>query len=82
MALGGGSGYFWFFDPSNVELVVKVLDGCAANRRYWTFAAGLTRVGVTLIVTETATGITRTYTSPADAPFLPVQDTAAFGGCP
>ena len=26
------TGNFWFFDPANVELVVKVLDGCAALR--------------------------------------------------
>jgi hypothetical protein len=24
------SGYFWFFDPTNVEAVFKVINGCAA----------------------------------------------------
>ena len=31
------SGYFWFFDPGNVEVVVKVLNGCGVNSRYWLF---------------------------------------------
>ncbi len=26
--LTGDTGYFWFFDPANVEAVVKVLDAC------------------------------------------------------
>ncbi|HXO42065.1 MAG TPA: hypothetical protein VN999_11480, partial [Thermoanaerobaculia bacterium] len=30
-------GYFWFFDPSNVELTVKVLDGRAVNGHFWVF---------------------------------------------
>ena len=25
------TGMFWFFSPDNVELVVKVLDGCREN---------------------------------------------------
>src|SRR5262245_53869535 len=29
------SGYFWFFDQANIEMVVKVLDGCAINNAYW-----------------------------------------------
>jgi hypothetical protein len=38
------SGTFWFFDPANVELIVKVLDGTVVNRRWWVFAGGLTDV--------------------------------------
>ena len=36
------SGFFWFFNDQNLELVIKVLDGCGVNGRYWVFAAGLT----------------------------------------
>src|SRR5262249_34963317 len=36
------SGKFWFFDRNNVEVDVKILDGCGFNHRYWLFAAGLT----------------------------------------
>jgi streptogramin lyase len=79
---GGNSGYFSFFDTSNVELVVKVLNGCALSNSYWVFAAGLTNVEVTLTVTDTQTGATRTYLSPLGTPFQPIQDTIFFATCP
>jgi hypothetical protein len=34
------TGYFWFFNASNIEALVKVLDGCGLNDRYWVFAGG------------------------------------------
>lgn len=75
------SGYFWFSDPNNVELVAKVLNGCGVNNRYWVFLAGLTNVGVTVTVDDTLTGETQSYTNALGQPFLPVQDTDAFAGC-
>jgi hypothetical protein len=76
------TGALWFFKPENLELLVKVLDGCALNGRWWVFAGGLTNVGVTLTVTDTQTGEFRTYTSPIGVPFAPLQDTTAFANCP
>ena len=73
------TGYYWFFDPTNIEIVVKVVDGCSVNDHQWVFAAGLTNVGVTLRVTDTQTGETKTYESPVNTPFAPLQDTSAFG---
>ena len=78
MALTGTTGHFWFFSPDNLEVFVKVLDGCPANSRKWVFASGMTNVGVTLTVTDTVTGIARTYENPINTPFAPVQDVAAF----
>ena len=75
------TGRFSFFERSNVELVVKVLDACALNGRFWVFAGGLTDVRTTLAVTDTVTGTTRTYENPAGTPFAPIQDTGAFP-CP
>ena len=75
------SGYFWFSNQDNVELVAKVLNGCGVNNRYWVFLAGLTNVGVTVTVDDTLTGETQTYTNTLGTPFLPVQDTKAFPGC-
>jgi hypothetical protein len=77
-----GSGYFWFFDQDNVELVVKALDACGIGKGQWFFAAGLTTVGVQLRVTDTFTGEMRNYASPLGSSFLPIQDTAAFAFCP
>jgi hypothetical protein len=79
--LTSNTGYLWFFSASNVEAVIKVLDGCGLNGRYWFFAAGLTNVEVTISVTDTVSGVTRTYTNPASTAFQPVQDTSAFA-CP
>jgi YVTN family beta-propeller protein len=82
LPLTAETGLFWFFASSNLEMVVKVLDGCAVNGRYWVFAGGLTNVGVTLRVEDTKTGQTRTYTNPLGTPFRPIQDTGAFASCP
>ena len=72
------SGRFWFFDEDNTELVVKVLNGCGVNDRYWFFASGLTDVEVLITVTDTQTGQTRRYFNPLGKPYLPVQDVDAF----
>lgn len=81
--LTGESGYFWFFDEANVELLVKVLDGCGVNNRAWVFAGGLTDVEVDIVVTDRFTGQQKTYHNPRGRVFQPIQDTSAFGGvCP
>jgi glucose/arabinose dehydrogenase len=77
--LTGESGYFWFFGPANVELVVKLLDGCAAGlATRWFFAAGLTDVAVDLRVLDTMTGAERRYVHSGGDPFPAIQDTRAF----
>ena len=50
MTLSRESGYFWFFDPDNVELTVKILDGRAINGSYWVFIASMTDVAFTVEV--------------------------------
>jgi hypothetical protein len=50
VSLGDDSGYFWFFGPDNIELVVKVLDGRPVNGRFWVFHAALTNVEYALHV--------------------------------
>lgn len=80
--LTSDTGYFWFFNSANVEMVVKVLNGCSINSRYWVFAGGLTNVAVTLTITDTQTGSVVTRLNPQSTPFQPIQDTAAFSTCP
>jgi 6-phosphogluconolactonase len=82
VGLTADTGYLWFFNASNVEAIVKVLNGCGLNSHYWVFAGGLTNVQVTLTVKDTPTGITRTYTNPANTTYQPIQDTSAFASCP
>ena len=81
--LTGDSGYFWFFDASNIEAVVKLLNGCGLTNAYWVFAAGLTNVQVDLKAIDTQTGIVYDKQSPQGSAFQPVQDTQAFPtSCP
>jgi hypothetical protein len=76
------SGYFWFFDPGNVELIVKVLDACSPPfDRFWVFAAGMTNVEVELTVEDTIAGTSHTYLNPLGNPYQPVQDTSTFATC-
>jgi hypothetical protein len=75
------SGTFAFFNGNDLELITKVVDACGLVQKLWFFASGLTNVGVDITVTDTVTGQTRTYQSPAGTPFQPVLDTAAFDGC-
>jgi hypothetical protein len=82
VALTSDTGYFWFFSNTNVEMVVKVLDGCALNSRYWVFAGGLTNTRVRLTVTDMRTGVSKQYNNPQGTAFQPIQDTGAFATCP
>jgi hypothetical protein len=82
VSVTGDTGYFWFFNSANVEMVIKVLSGCGLNGKYWVFAGGLTNVLTTITVTDTQTGTQQTYTNPQGKPFQPIQDTAAFSTCP
>lgn len=79
--LTANTGYLWFFTADNVEVVIKVLDGCAINSRFWVFAGGLTNVAVTIHVTDTQTGATNNYINAQKTAFPPLQDTSAFP-CP
>ena len=83
IGLTDDSGYFWFFDQANIEVVTKVLNGCGITNAYWVFGAGLTNVAVHLVVTDTQTGVVYTRDNSQGSAFLPVQDTAAFPtSCP
>ena len=75
------TGAFWFFDPANVELTVKVLDGCGLNDRYWVFLTGLTDVGVEVEVEDLRTGRKWTHTHAAGTPLQPRLDTNALESC-
>ncbi|HEX3130319.1 MAG TPA: CSLREA domain-containing protein [Thermoanaerobaculia bacterium] len=76
------TGSFWFFNPANVELTLKVLDGCAVNNRFWVFVSGLTDVRVDVTVEDTVTGRTWTYRNNAGTAFQPRLDTGALDVCP
>jgi hypothetical protein len=76
------SGMFFFQRPDNRELLIKVLAGCALNGHWWVFFSATTNVGLELRVTDTRSGLVRTYTNPPGQAAQPVLDTAAFPSCP
>jgi hypothetical protein len=75
--LTGDTGAFWFFSNSNVELVVKVLDGRAVNRHFWVFYGALSDVGYTLTITDLQTGAREVFTNPQGR-LASVSDVTAF----
>jgi hypothetical protein len=50
------TGRFWFFDPANIELMVKLLDGRCLNGHYWVYYGSLTDVSFEMTVTDTVNG--------------------------
>jgi endonuclease I len=81
MPLTADTGYFWFFSATNVEVVIKVLDACSYNQRFWVYAGGLTDVHTVITVRDTQTDRVKTYSNPQGTAFLPIQDSSAFDTC-
>lgn len=77
LSITDNTGAFWFYDPTNLELVVKVLDGRSVNGHFWVFYGSLTNVEFTLTVTDTLTGAVKTYFNPQGQQ-ASVADTASF----
>jgi len=74
---GTKTGVFSFFNPSNIELIVKALDGGPVNEHFWLFYGALSTVEYWVTVTDTQTGDSNTYHNPPDE-LCGVGDNAAF----
>jgi len=77
ISLTADTGAFWFFQPTNVELVVKILDGRGINGHFWIFYGALSNVEYTITVTDTVTGAVREYHNP-EGNLASGADTTAF----
>lgn len=75
------SGLF-FFERDDWEMLLRVLNACGLNDRYWVFSAATTNVEYTITVTDTRTRDVRRYSNPLGNPAPAVQDTSAFATCP
>lgn len=71
------TGSFWFFNPANVELTVKLLDGRPVNGHFWFFYGALSNVGYQITVIDQRTGSSKTYKNPPGR-FGSFADTLAF----
>jgi photosystem II stability/assembly factor-like uncharacterized protein len=76
-ALTGRSGGLWFFTPSNIDVGVKVLDGRSVNGHFWVFFGALSNVEYRITVTDTLTGVVKSYTNPPNS-LTSVADLGAF----
>jgi 6-phosphogluconolactonase (cycloisomerase 2 family) len=77
VAITGDTGYFWFFDSANVELIIKVLDARVINGKFWVFYGALSNVEYTITVTDTETGAVKAYANPSGT-LASAADTSAF----
>ncbi|MFN7940747.1 MAG: hypothetical protein U0X73_04065 [Thermoanaerobaculia bacterium] len=71
------TGLFWFFNPENIEMALKVLDGRPINGKFWVYYGALSNVEFHVTVTDTLTGHVKTYTNPAGV-HASVGDVDAF----
>jgi ELWxxDGT repeat protein len=72
---------FWFFDRSNTELVVKLLDGRPLNGHFWVFYGALSDLEYEIRVEDLFTGAVRTYHNAPDN-LCGGSDILAFRGEP
>jgi hypothetical protein len=71
--LSDAGGYFSYFQPEDVEITVKMVDGRQVNGHYWVFIASMTDTPFTATLVDTSVAgcsranncPTRTYTNPA-----------------
>ncbi|MEE8526550.1 MAG: hypothetical protein V3T72_21655, partial [Thermoanaerobaculia bacterium] len=62
---------------------VKMVDACNSQfNSFWVFAAATTNVEYTLTVTDSDTGVVKTYFNPLGNAAPAITDTEAFATCP
>jgi len=79
---GANSGIFWFFSSDNWEVMVKSINGCGLNSRYWVFSAATTNVFYRLEAFDVQQGKQKIYFNYPGPPAPAVVDTGAFATCP
>ncbi|HEV7508910.1 MAG TPA: Calx-beta domain-containing protein [Thermoanaerobaculia bacterium] len=81
----GNSGLFALSSSQDLQLLLNVHDGCAANNHYWLDLAAVTAAAeaeFTVRVRDTQTGRTWVYVHPAGSAPAPLRDVEAFATCP
>ncbi|HSP34613.1 MAG TPA: hypothetical protein VLU46_09890, partial [Thermoanaerobaculia bacterium] len=68
-------------DPSNIEALLKMIDACGLNAKFWVYSGGTTDQNVVITVVDTKTGTTKTYMNPKSTKFQTITDSGAFA-CP
>lgn len=71
-------GLFTFFDPANPEMLLKILDGCLINNRFWLYVSAGTNVALTLRIHDLLLDTEKIYQNPDLNPAPPLQDVDAL----
>jgi hypothetical protein len=79
---GANSGIFWFFSSDNWEVMVKALNACGLNSRYWIYSAATTDRFFRMEVFDIRAGVNKIYFNYAGPPAPAVTDSDAFATCP
>lgn len=72
---------FYFFEPKNWEVMVKVLNGCAINGHFWVYGSASTDVAFEVQVEDLETGNISTYSNELGELAKGISDGQAFA-CP
>ena len=72
------SAFFWFYSDSNYEVLIKVLDACSINGKFWVFFAGTTNQGFRVVVGDVVTQVVKQYARGEGPPAPAVTDVLAF----
>ncbi len=72
------AGFFYFTNPANMEILVKMIDACTVTNSYWLFISGLTDRGIKVTVEDIGTGADKTFESSLGSNFLLVKDFNTF----
>jgi Concanavalin A-like lectin/glucanases superfamily len=76
------SGVLSFFGAANWEVLVKALNGCGLNDRYWIYAASTTDVFYRMEVFDYQAFENKIYFNYPGAPAPALTDSDAFDTCP
>ena len=68
--LGDSTSLFYFLSADNPELLLKVMDGCASNGRYWVFGSAATDLEYEVEVADNRDGVVRTYAPDRSNPMI------------
>ncbi len=73
------SALFYFQNPLIWEFLIKLIDGCSLNNKYWVYFAAATDVGYVVTVRDTQSGAApKTYTNPLGTASPATTDSSAF----
>lgn len=75
------TGLFWFFQAANWEIMVKVLDACGFNDRFWVYIAASTDQGYKVTVRDSLTAESVVYTKAVGPPAPATTDSSALDVC-